>query len=135
MTPELETKLRERYPKIFVDGPLLYRLHIGDGWFTLVDTLAEYLQSMTDQHFDPLPQPKAVQVKEKLGGLRFVIHPVGVPEQRGAIKYAEALSLRTCDQCGAPGRLVRPGAVLMTRCEAHSPPGAMPVELSSHRGF
>jgi hypothetical protein len=47
--------------------------------------------------------PKASQVKEKYGGLRFYM-TCGNDEVYNLIKRAEELSYETCEQCGDPGR-------------------------------
>lgn len=48
--------------------------------------------------------PRASQVKEKFGGLRFYMtsHTEGMDE---LIREAEALSEKTCEECGGPGKL------------------------------
>ena len=46
--------------------------------------------------------PRAVQVKEKFGGLRFYMTG-GTDEIFDLIEKAEALSYKTCESCGAPG--------------------------------
>lgn len=48
--------------------------------------------------------PVAAQVKEKFGGLRFYADGV-TPEHRAIINFAEAMSERTCEECGARGML------------------------------
>lgn len=44
--------------------------------------------------------PVAVQVKEKFGGLRFYVCNA-TEEQRQYIRFAERLSYRICEECGA----------------------------------
>ena len=46
--------------------------------------------------------PKASQVKEKYGGLRFYM-TCGTDEIFDLIEKAEALSYKTCEECGEPG--------------------------------
>ncbi len=46
--------------------------------------------------------PKASQVKEKYGGLRFYM-TCGTDEIFDLIEEAEALSYKTCEECGEPG--------------------------------
>jgi RNA polymerase-binding transcription factor DksA len=46
--------------------------------------------------------PKAAQVKEKFGGLRFYMTSEN-DEIRKLISEAEALSYETCEECGKPG--------------------------------
>jgi len=46
--------------------------------------------------------PKAAQVKEKFGGLRFYM-TCGTDEIYDLISEAETLSCKTCEECGKPG--------------------------------
>lgn len=46
--------------------------------------------------------PRAAQVKEKFGGLRFYM-TIGTDEVYALIGKAEALSCKTCEECGEPG--------------------------------
>ena len=63
------------------------------------------------------------RVKEKYGELRFYVD-VSNDRQSAMIDFAEALSLRTCETCGAPGNLGESKTGwLATRCEAHRDPG------------
>jgi hypothetical protein len=47
--------------------------------------------------------PVAVQVKEKFGGLRFYVDRA-TDKHYGYITFAESMSYRTCEECGAEGR-------------------------------
>lgn len=47
--------------------------------------------------------PVAVQVKEKFGGLRFYVH-AATDKHYNYINFAESMSYRTCEECGAPGK-------------------------------
>ena len=47
--------------------------------------------------------PVASQVKEKFGGLRFYVQGA-IDEHYNYIRFAESLSYRTCEVCGAPGQ-------------------------------
>lgn len=47
--------------------------------------------------------PVAVQVKEKFGGLRFYVQ-AATSRHYDYISFAESMSYRTCEQCGAPGK-------------------------------
>lgn len=67
---------------------------------------------------DPIPQAIAVQVKEKFGTLRFYID--GGDETINALtSMAESMSARTCEKCGAPGKL-RGKTWLYTACDEHT---------------
>ncbi len=125
MTPDLERLLVTRYPLIFPDGGFPPRSGVGDGWFGLLDALLERLQWWTDQNH--APQLVAQQIKEKYGELRVHVSPLYNPaqpceppraEQQGMIWLASALSLHTCELCGAPGRWVG-GIGPHVRCPPH----------------
>jgi len=101
MKEELEKKLLEKYPKIIQCG-----LAIGDGWYFILDTLCMSLQSDTDNN--RAPQVRAVQIKEKFGGLRFYVDG-GNEKQYGMIWLAEAMAGRTCEKCGTTKDVKRRG--------------------------
>jgi hypothetical protein len=61
--------------------------------------------------------PTVLQVKEKYGGLRFYVD-TATEQQRHYIEFAEALSLRTCEICGRPGKPNKTGWI-KTRCSTH----------------
>jgi hypothetical protein len=135
MSPELDKKLCEKYPKIFRDRNgtiretcMAWGFSHGDGWFNIIDALCSSIQHYTDQkrkqdpfaglddeEFDEIHQPIAAQVKEKFGGLRFYISN-GDEIVYGMISLAENLSYRTCEDCGAPGS-PRKGAWIRTMCD------------------
>ena len=60
------------------------------------------------------------QIKEKFGGLRFYLNSGNAnPAVREAIKQAEIECSKTCEDCGAPGRLTTDGwwRTLCNNCE------------------
>lgn len=61
--------------------------------------------------------PVAVQVKEKFGALRFYANG-GDEKAQAYIEFAEAMSCRTCEECGAPGK-TRNGGWVRTLCDRH----------------
>jgi hypothetical protein len=79
------------------------------GWIPILDRLAEDLIALGwDRTLD--------QVNKKFGGLRFFIGTGSPPLGRDVrdriarrTAWAEAESLRTCEECGAPGRSTQPG--------------------------
>lgn len=135
MNEKLECILFERYPLLFAryatKPPGYSHLQCGDGWFDLIDSLCEVLQRSVTSHRPPHPQPAAVQVKEKFGGLRFYIHG-GDQYQHGLIDMAEEMSFRICEICGSPGRmLIDDRNWSMARCAAHAPANAKPAETET----
>jgi len=119
MPTDRRESLLALYPKIFCDsanGTLQPRCGIacGDGWYRLIERLCACVQSLADHRH--LPQPRAVEVKEKLGGLRFYWDGISDERVAAMTQYAETLSLHVCEVCGAPGALVQDDC-LRTRCE------------------
>ena len=145
MTPELENKLYLKYPRIFgrKDLPMsqtcmCWGIAVDDGWYNILDTLCGQIQQYIDWEncegqyesqkkwrtpnedgsYENVPQVLAEQVKEKFGALRF--YALGGNEHTGGlIAMAEAISARTCETCGAPGRLTTGGWV-KTLCAEHA---------------
>lgn len=62
-------------------------------------------------------QVEALQVKEKFGTLRFYCSG-GDDYTRGVLDMAEAMSGRTCERCGSPGKLRYDGWA-RTLCDQH----------------
>ena len=78
-----------------------YMADCGDGWVPLIDTLiTELLKLGWDRELH--------QIKEKFGGLRFYVGDA-TPEMYALICAAEDASLKTCEHCGAPGKLDKTG--------------------------
>ena len=126
MKPELQDKLFETYPKIFVQKDLpmnqtcmCWGIDTGDGWNNIINTLCKYIQNHVDQNLrsdqnTEQIQVEATQVKEKYGGLRFYYHG-GDNFIDGLVWMAEGLSTCTCEVCGAPGTQNKQGWI-KTRC-------------------
>lgn len=104
----------------------------GDGWFSLLDTLCSTVQHHLDwrncegkyehlaEHRSKLqtrvPQLVAEQIKEKFGTLRFYCRG-GDEYTRGVITMAEAMTHKTCENCGNVGEYRHHGWVA-TRCDS-----------------
>jgi hypothetical protein len=65
--------------------------------------------------------PTVVQVKEKFGTLRFYVNGA-TEEQHHYISFAEAMSSRTCETCGSPGKRLG-HRWIYTSCEVHAKEG------------
>jgi hypothetical protein len=82
--------------------PIQFGIECGDGWFWLLDNLMEsiykYQKYNTNQEGNK-EFIKIQQIKEKFGGLRFYISG-GNSTIHGMIWLAEALSYKTCEDCG-----------------------------------
>lgn len=84
---------------------------VGPGWVPLVDRL---IARLIDFGWDR----DCHQIKEKFGGLRFYIG-AGSEELWSAIDDAEKESVRTCEECGAPG-VRRSRGWIKTLCDDHA---------------
>lgn len=114
MKQELQEKLFEKHPKIFEDRNLpatqslmCFGIECGDGWYELIDTLCEQLQTLCDDENIDAEEPfqvKAFQVKEKWGGLRFYVNN-GSSMMSEVISMAERMSRRVCYNCGSMDRV------------------------------
>ena len=62
--------------------------------------------------------PVASQVKEKFGGLRFYVQ-AATDKHYNYISFAESMSYRTCEECGAPGKRYTDGWHT-TLCDIHA---------------
>jgi hypothetical protein len=67
---------------------------------------------------ETLKVPVAVQVKEKFGGLRFYVQ-AATDKHYNFISFAENMSYRTCEDCGAPGKTYTDGWHT-TLCDIHA---------------
>jgi hypothetical protein len=67
---------------------------------------------------ETLKVPVAVQVKEKFGGLRFYVQ-AATKEHYNYISFAESMSYRTCESCGAEGKTYTDGWH-RTLCDIHA---------------
>lgn len=101
MKPELQAELFQRYPKLFrkpgkrlVDPEVIsefedllqddngpfdeYGIECGDGWFDLVDRLSaaceSEIETLMAQSAPKECWPRNVQIKKKMGGLRFYVN-------------------------------------------------------------
>ena len=72
--------------------------------------------------------PTVTQVKEKFGTLRFYVG-AATDEHYNYIRFAEALSARTCEVCGAPGKM-RGHGWYYTDCDEHTSEGDVDDNIS-----
>lgn len=126
MKLEHDRELCAKYPKLFSqrDMPMdktamCWGFQCGDGWYTLIDKLAEFIQWNVDEnkHLQRF-QPEVTTVKEKYGTLRFYVNNLDEYSD-GAVAFAERLSGYICETCGKPGTLNN-GPWYETRCEEHN---------------
>lgn len=99
------------YEKLRADFPVLFErvsFEVGPGWLPMIRELAEKITAI-----DPICQ--ASQVKEKYGTLRFYMD-TACDAVYYLIDEYEAISERTCEECGAPGTIGGKGWIT-TRCK------------------
>lgn len=123
MRKELDKKLCEKYPKIFRDrneSPRVTSMYWGfscdDGWYGLIDALCATIKRHAEKEDLDV---RAVQVKEKFGGLRFYIYG-GDDAIYEYVHFAEMMSYHICEKCGMTGPEVSQtkGGWIKTLCEA-----------------
>lgn len=111
------------YADVYVpdDGPGARGLEIGPGWIGIVQDYCDHLRALEAYHFvDALRW-----AKEKFGALRlytrssrYTLTQLQVYWLSRSKERARRKSLKTCQECGQPGRL-RLGAHAATLCERH----------------
>jgi hypothetical protein len=126
MRKDLEKRLVKRFPTWFtVNGdvrhtPMPFGFQCGDGWYSILwrlcvdlEPLVAELEKETGDRFE------VVQVKQKLGTLRFYIshhaHPI---DER--ITEAQKESARTCEACDQPGKQRQTGGWVQAVCDTHA---------------
>lgn len=109
--PELKD-LIEKYPKIFkTDNQYTsfaqFGFECGDGWYNILDTLCNHIQTHIDNSLKlgiTIEQVQISQVKEKFGGLRFY-YDGGDKIIQNYVNFTEQLSEQICELSGEPGTI------------------------------
>ncbi len=130
------------HPKLFRGLPPAVPGHIPPGWHALVDELCSAIELLM------APEPERIEVteiKEKFGSLRFYCSVEGAADMfidlhteeglktlvqkadgpavmenvRTLVMEAYRRSVRTCQECGAPGLRAVRGGWVSTLCERH----------------
>jgi len=126
MKKELTSKLYLRFPDIFkgrskplTESLMAFGLQCGDGWFDLIHELCEDLERQAT--LDDVPLPEAVQIKEKIGGLRFYVG--GATQAMLDRIYETEMRSETiceiCEICGDLAERLSDGGWIKTRCKEH----------------
>ncbi len=118
MKRELEEKLYTRFQKMFrgryfsiKENLMAFGCECGNGWFQILWDMCEALERT-----DGSDKILFVQIKEKFGSLR--VYADGVTEAHQAIiDKSEKLSAKTCESCGAKGKIVEKGGWYYARCK------------------
>lgn len=116
-------EFRARYPRLFAD-PEVGDIYCSPGWRGILLALCDTLQEHSDRHPGVVPVTVA-QIKSKFGELHF-FYDGGDDYCHGAVSVAAQLSLRTCEDCGAPCRQV-PGRWVRILCPVHDGSGTKTV--------
>lgn len=117
-------KVKAKYPLLFKERDL--GTLVGPGWWPILEEAMTNITGLLELY--PESSCQAQQIKEKFGGLRFYVQSkLGqAPSNdafhkaiRGYIETAEIKAAKTCEACGAPGKL---GGKhwLKTACEKHT---------------
>lgn len=129
MKKEFDEALCHDFPLLFKDRDSDMRTTAmcwgfpGDGWEPLIRRLARKIEVAIQEgisagRWSEDNHPRASQVKEKYGGLRFYMTHTS-DEIEDLIQVAEVEADKTCEWCGEPGTL-RNGGWMVTLCDKHN---------------
>jgi len=114
----LDNRLCKQYPEIFRDRyedmtktAMCWGFDCDDGWYDIIDELCKNIMLVKGDKI-----PKATQVKEKYGTLRFYIDH-GDNVYFDLIINAEEKSEKTCEICGKKGKLRDKNSWFKTLCK------------------
>ena len=120
MKLELQNKIFKRFPKFFANKDLdmtqtcmVWGLECGGGWYQLIWDTCEKIENYIRSH--PLDYEfRFDQVKSKFAGLRMYHN--GNDKICEITDEAERLSVKICEECGKPGKVIG-GSWIYTMCE------------------
>jgi len=107
-----------------MNHPVLYAkvgFECGPGWAPILDDLASWIEFQVKHN--KMYMPEIRQIKEKFGELQFYYHYLNHNDEynmgklQGYVEYAERRSARTCEECGAPGKVAVKDGWYRCRCE------------------
>lgn len=127
MNAENTKALVESFPVLYcgadrpsaTDSAPQFFFECKDGWFNLIFRLSERLERSARRCYaapDSTDWPRALQVKEKYGTLRFYAMPA-TDEFSRLIDEAEKQSARICELCGGRAKLREKGRWYKTLCD------------------
>lgn len=137
MNKLLDEQLTEDFPNLFADRHASMQVTCmcwgfpGDGWYGIIREAAEKLEPLIVAYKKKYPGkdfPRASQVKEKFGTMRFYM-TMETDEMSKITEEAELKSLFTCEDCGKKGKLRKEGwwRTLCNKCEKEY--------LNAHKGY
>lgn len=126
MKKELDEKLVKDFPLLFADRfgdmrstCMCWGFACGNGWEPIIREAAKKLEPIIQKYIDDNPSdkyhPRASQIKEKFGTLRFYLSH-GTDEMFEIAEQAESKSADVCEECGEKGEL-RQGSWFRTLCD------------------
>lgn len=131
MNKRLEKALQDEFPNLYKDlygpmdkTPMYWGFTCGEGWFVLIWQLSRKLEDMINKWIEEHPDdpniPRAAQVKEKFGLLRYYMD-YGTDKMYNVIHEYENASGEVCEECGMPGRLIKGvwWRTICHRCESN----------------
>jgi len=99
---------------------MFWGFECSSGWYKLIWDLSEKLEALIIKYKEENPgeewSPRAMQVKEKMGGLRFYLSGE-TDEMSKEVEKAEQIADETCEECGKPGALKHRGTWYRTLCD------------------
>ena len=125
MREELDKQLCHDFPLLFSDRNASMQVTCmcwgfpGDGWYEIIREAAEKLEPLIVAYRKRYPgedYPRASQVKEKFGTMRFYM-TMETAEMTAITEEVERKSAETCESCGKKGKL-RKGGWLITACNS-----------------
>lgn len=140
MNAENTCRLIEQFPSLYGGSNLsageqsmAFGFSCGDGWFELIYALSQQIHTYNLEH--PEAAVIAVQVKQKMGTLRFYVD-IFVPEVEDLIEQAVTQSAITCELTGRPGVRCQRRGYLQTLClEKAQELGFEPVQQDDEQSF
>lgn len=128
MDKKLQLKLLNDFPLLYADKdkPSYYSLvcfgfECFNGWYDIIYELSSKVEPLIREWIDENGEdghPRALQVKEKFGTLRFYMTTAN-DEMYKEINKAEMMSGITCEACGKPGKRRGEGWVFTLCNECH----------------
>ena len=134
-TVKFHTELQKAFPILWRDDSFGRRTWpcAAKGWREIIWKCSEEISAEIKSVVQLYPievLPRATQVKEKFGGLRFYLSGIPIPiaeEVRKIRDFYEQVSYKTCDVCGGMGKIRNhwpehpdvPFGWVRTLCEEH----------------
>lgn len=119
MKRELEGKLYKDFPLLFeervrppTESLMCFGCDCNDGWYDILYNLCSKIMKTNPEL---LIEFRFVQIKEKFGTLRVYAN-FSIDEIDELIREAEKESAKTCELCGAKGKIRHKGTWLKTLC-------------------